>query len=121
MSRYVDGFVIPIPKSRIDDYRRVSEHSSKIWKEYGAIDYTECVGDDMIVEGIDTTFPMIAGAREDETVIFAWVVWPSKEARDSANAKIMADPRLDEMMDLAKSIFDPKRMAFGGFKELVHA
>jgi uncharacterized protein YbaA (DUF1428 family) len=117
MTRYVDGFVIPIAKSRIDDYRLVAEKAAKIWKEHGALDYWECIGDDMDV----MSFPQLANVTPDETVIFSWVVFASREARDAANARIFADPRMTEMMDSSNQIFDCKRMAYGGFRQLVHA
>jgi uncharacterized protein YbaA (DUF1428 family) len=120
MGRYIDGFVIPVAKDRIEDYRRVAQQAAAVWKEYGALDYWECVGDDLTCEGM-VSFPQLANAGPDETVVFAWVVFESREHRDQANQKIMADPRLKEMMDPAKPIFDYKRMAYGGFKELVHA
>ena len=120
MSRYIDGFVIPVPKDRIEEYRRMAEKAAIVWKEYGALDYWECVGDDLDVKDM-VSFPQLAQAGPDETVVFAWVVFESREHRDLANEKIMADPRLKEMMDRDKPIFDYKRMAYGGFKELVHA
>lgn len=120
MGRYVDGFVIPVPKDRIEDYRRVAEKASRVWKEHGALDYWECVGDDLEGPGM-VSFLQLAQAGPNETVIFAWVVFESREHRDQANAKIMADPRLQEMMDKDRPLFDYKRMAYGGFKELVHA
>lgn len=120
MPRYVDGFVIPVPKDRVEDYRRVAEKAAMVWKEHGALDYWECLGDDLSTEGM-VSFTQLAGAGPDETVIFAWVVFESREHRDRANEKIMADPRVKEMMDANRPIFDYKRMAFGGFKELVHA
>ena len=120
MGRYIDGFVIPVPKDRIDDYRRVAEKAAVVWKEYGALDYWECVGDDLEVKDM-VPFSHLAQAGPNETVVFAWVVVESREHRDKANEKIMADPRLKEMMDINKPIFDYKRMAYGGFRELVHA
>ena len=120
MGRYIDGFVIPVPKDRIDDYRRVAEKAALVWKEYGALDYWECVGDDLAVQDM-VSFSQLAQAGPDETVVFAWVVFESREQRDQANEKIMADPRLKEMMASDKPVFDYKRMAYGGFKELVHA
>lgn len=120
MGRYIDGFVIPVPKDRIEDYRRVAEKAALVWKEYGALDYWECVCDDVAAKDM-VSFPQLAQAGPDETVVFAWVVFESREHRDRANEKIMADPRLKEMMDPNKPIFDFKRMAYGGFKELVHA
>lgn len=120
MNRYVDGFVIPIPKARLDEYRLMAEKAAKIWKEYGALDYWECVGDDMNAK-VTLSFPQLAHIKPDEAVIFSWVVFESREARDAANEKILADPRITEMMDVSNPIFDCKRMAYGGFKELVHA
>jgi uncharacterized protein YbaA (DUF1428 family) len=120
MGRYIDGFVIPVPKDRIEDYRRMAEKAALVWKEYGALDYWECVGDDLGVQGM-VSFSQLAQAGPEETVVFAWVVFESREHRDRANEKIMADPRLKEMMDANKPIFDYQRMAYGGFRELVHA
>ena len=119
MNRYIDGFVIPVPKNRIEDYRLVAEKAAKIWKEHGALDYWECVGDDMDVKDI-LSFPQLANAKPDETIVFSWVVFESREARDAANAKIFEDPRMTEMMDASNQVFDSKRMAYGGFNELVH-
>ena len=117
MGRYVDGFVIPVRKDRIEDYRRIAEQAAPIWKEHGALDYWECVGDDLDVKDL-VAFPQLAQAGPDETVVFAWVVFESREQRDQANAQIMADPRLNEML-ADNPPFDCKRMAYGGFKVLV--
>ena len=119
MARYIDGFVLPIPKDRVDDYKKLAERASAIWKEHGALDYWECLGDDLQIPDM-VSFLQIMNASEDETVVFAWVVFESREHRDRANEKIMSDPRLQEMMQNDKPIFDYKRMAYGGFKELVH-
>ncbi len=120
MNHYIDGFVIPIPTARIDEYRLIAEKAAKIWKDHGALDYWECVGDDMDTK--DTlSFPQLANIKPDETVIFSWVVFESREARDAANKKIFEDPRMKEMMDPCNQIFDCKRMAYGGFTQLVHA
>jgi uncharacterized protein YbaA (DUF1428 family) len=120
MGRYIDGFVIPVPKDRVEDYRRVAEKASAVWKDHGALDYWECVGDDLDVKDM-VSFRQLTQAGPDETVVFAWVVFESREHRDRANERIMADPRLQEMVEKDKPIFDYKRMAYGGFKELVHA
>lgn len=118
MSTYVDGFVIPVAKSKIDQYRVIAEKACAIWREYGALDYVECVGDDM--EGEHTLpFPKLANAGPDETVVFSWITYRSKEHRDEVNAKIMADPRMKEMMDCENPPFDCSKMAYGGFKVLV--
>lgn len=118
MGRYVDGFVIPIRKDRVEDYRLMAEKAAAIWREHGALDYWECVGDDLDVEDM-VGFPKMAQAGPDETVVFSWVVFESRAHRDEANAKIMADPRLQEMMATDNPPFECQRMAFGGFNVLV--
>ena len=118
MNQYVDGFVVPVSRDRLDEYKRVTEAAAKIWKEHGALEYCECVGDDLNVEGT-RSFLDLTGAKEDETVIFAWVVFDSREARDSANEKIMADPRMAELLDSSNPTFDDRRMAFGGFQRFI--
>ena len=120
MTRYIDGFVIPVPIARIEEYRLMAEKAAVVWKEHGALDYWECVGDDMHPEGT-MSFVKLAETKPDDTVVFSWVVFESKEARDAVNAKIFADPRMKDMMDMSNPIFDCKRMAYGGFKQLVHA
>jgi len=119
MSQYIDGFVIPVPKANIDAYQATASQAAAIWKEHGALDYRECVGDDLEVED-QVPFPKLANAKPDETVVFAYVVFASKEARDAANKKIMADPRVEELCHDVGRIFDTKRMAYGGFRTLVH-
>jgi len=118
--KYVDGFVIPLPKDKIDLYRSVSEKACRIWKEHGALEFRECVGDDLKMTD-QVSFTHLAGAKPDETVIFSWIVFESRESRDQVNAKVMADPRIKEMCDAANSPFDFKRMAYGGFTVLVDA
>ena len=110
---YVDGFVIPVPQDRLEDYKRMARTCQPIWKEYGAIGYAECVGDD-VPYGELTSFPRAIRAENGELVILSWVIWPNKAHRDDANAKIQKDPRLKEMME--NSPFNPKRMIFGGFE-----
>jgi len=119
MSNYVDGFVLAVKKDRLAEYKRMATKASKIWREHGALDYWECAGDDMEVKGM-VAFPKLAKAKEDEVVIFAWVVFASRQARDKANKAIMADERLASMMDPKNPPFDCKKMAYGGFKVLVH-
>jgi uncharacterized protein YbaA (DUF1428 family) len=119
MSQYVDGFVIPLPKNKIEEYRRLAEKAAQIWKEHGALDYWECIGDDLDAKDM-VSFTQLAKAGPDETVVFSWVVYESREHRDEVNAKIMADPRMKEMCDPNNQPFDFKRMAYGGFKTLVH-
>lgn len=118
MGRYVDGFVLPVVKDNIEKYRELAEKAGAIWKEHGALAYVEAVGDDL-ENGDMVSFRTIAGAREDEIVIFAWIVYESREHRDQVNAAVMADERLKADMEAHKGIFDYKRMAYGGFKALV--
>jgi len=118
MERYVDGFLIPLPKDKVNKYREMAQKAGKIWKEFGALEYYECVGDDLDIEDM-LSFKKVAGTSEDETVIFSWIVYESKEQRDSINEKIMNDPRIKEMMDSGFKQFDFKRVAYGGFKTLV--
>lgn len=118
MERYVDGFVLPIPAENIEKYREIAQKAGDIWKEHGALEYWECVGDDLDVENM-VSFKQIAGTSDAETVVFAWIVFESREHRDKVNAAVMNDPRLKEMMEPDSEIFDYKRMAYGGFKTLV--
>lgn len=118
MSRYVDGFVVPVPTDKLDAYRRISRKAGKIWREYGALEYIECVADD-VKPGKLTSFPQSVKLKANETVVFSWIVYTSRKQRDSINAKVMADPRLADMMDPKAMPFDAKRMFFGGFKTLV--
>jgi uncharacterized protein YbaA (DUF1428 family) len=118
MSHYVDGFVLPVPKDKIDRYRQIAEVACKVWIEHGAIAYHECVGDDLEVKDM-VSFPHLAGTRPDETVVFAWIVFKSREHRDEVNARVMADPRMNEMG--GEMPFDCKRMAYGGFKSIVES
>ena len=118
MSEYIDGFVIPVPKDKVEEYRRLAEKAARIWKEHGALDYWECIGDDLEAKDM-VSFTKLADAKPDETVVFAWAVFESRAHRDEANAKIMADPRLKEMMESTNQPFDCKRMAYGGFKVIV--
>lgn len=115
---YVDGFLLPVPTAKLDDYKRIAERASAIWIEHGALQYTECAIDDPGAE-FCRSFVETAGANVDETVIFAWAVFADRAARDAANAAIMADERMNSMCDETGKIFDCKRMAFGGFKPIV--
>jgi len=117
MARYVDGFVVPVPKKNVDAYRRMSQKAGKVWKEYGALEYIECVADD-VKPGKLTSFPQSVKLKADETVFFSWIVYKSRKHRDSVNAKVMKDPRLGGMNPQAMP-FDGKRMIFGGFKPVV--
>ena len=118
MANYIDGFVLPIPRDRLGEYKRVVEAVAEIWKEHGALDYLEYVGDDLKLEGT-RSFTDALAATEDETIVFGWVVFDSREARDLANEKVAADPRMADLIDASKIGFDAKRMAYGGFKMLV--
>lgn len=115
---YVDGFVLPVPKNQIDAYRELATKAAGIWREHGALHYQECVLDDPSGEHC-RTFADMAGASDDETVVFAWAVFADRAARDEANAKIMNDPRMGEMCGQTAAIFDSKRMAYAGFRSLV--
>jgi uncharacterized protein YbaA (DUF1428 family) len=118
MDKYVDGFVLPVAKANLEKYREMAQKAGEIWMENGALEYYECVGDDLEIENM-LSFRTIAGAAEDETVIFAWIVFESREQRDRINEAVMNDPRLKADMEAGKNIFDFKRMAYGGFKTLV--
>lgn len=113
---YVDGFVLAVPKDKVGAYTEITRKCEPIWREYGATDYVECVGDDTPY-GEVTSFPRAVQAKEDEVVVFSWIVYPSKDVRDAANKKIMEDPRLEDMMK--DPPFDGKRMIFGGFKPIL--
>lgn len=115
---YVDGFIVPVPKKKLADYKKLSRKAGKIWKEYGALAYVECVGDD-VPYGKRTSFPRAVKVKPGETVVFSWIVYKSRAQRDAINKKVMADPRLGGMMDTSKMPFDGKRMIFGGFKTLL--
>jgi len=118
--QYVDGFIVPVPKKNLAAYRRMAQKAGKIWREHGALDYRECVADDVKV-GKWTSFPRSVKLKPGETVAFSWIVYKSRAHRDRVNAKVMADPRLKGMMDPKAMPFDGKRMIYGGFKTLVAA
>jgi len=117
---YVDGFVLPVPKKKVQAYKRLAQKAGKVWKEYGALEFRECVADDVKM-GKLTSFPRSVKLKPSETVIFSWIVYKSRAHRDRVNAKVMKDPRLAAMMDQASMPFDVKRMVYGGFKILVQA
>ncbi len=110
---YVDGFLLAVPKAKLDDYKKLAQKGGAVWMEHGALAYVECIGDD-VPYGEVTSFPRAVQAKDDEVVIFSWVVYASRESRDAVMAKVMADPRMDA--DLSTMPFDTKRMIFGGFK-----
>jgi uncharacterized protein YbaA (DUF1428 family) len=118
--KYVDGFVLPVPKKNMKAYVRMASVAGKIWREHGALEYRECAGDDLDVKfGIG--FPKTIKLKPGETVVFAWIVFKSRAHRDRVNAKVMKDPRMNQMMEGQEMPFDAKRMAYGGFKVLVDA
>ena len=118
MPHYVDGFVLPVPKINLDAYREMATLAGKVWMEHGALEYWECVADD-VKPGKVTSFPQAVDLKDGEAVVFAWILYESREARDRINAKVMEDPRLKEMMDPKKLPFDGMRMFWGGFKTIV--
>jgi uncharacterized protein YbaA (DUF1428 family) len=115
---YVDGFVIPIPKKNIAAYRRIAQKAGKIWKAHGALEYRECVGDDLNMN-MGLPFPKGIRTKPGETVLFSWIVYRSKAHRNRVNAKVMKDQRLTEGADFNKMPFDVKRMMYGGFRTIV--
>jgi uncharacterized protein YbaA (DUF1428 family) len=117
MTHYIDGFVIPLPKDKIDDYLRIAQKAAEVWRNHGALEYRECVGEDLDVKS-QVPFPRLINSTPEETVVLAWIVFKSRAHRDEVNAKVMKDPRL-AAMDPNAMPFDYKRMAYGGFEVLV--
>ena len=115
---YVDGYVLPVPAKKLDVYKKMAQKAGKIWKEYGALSYKECVAEDTRAE-FGVPFAKNMKVKAGETVIFAFVVFKSRAHRDKVNAKVMKDPRLMEGMDMKDLPFDSKRMVYGGFKSIV--
>lgn len=118
--RYVDGYVLPVPRKNLPTYGRIARKAGKIWREHGALEFRECAGDDLAVKGM-VPFPRRIKLKRGETVVFSWIVFKSRAHRDRVNAKVMKDPRLAKMMDGKPMPFDAKRMLYGGFKVLVEA
>lgn len=118
--KYVDGYVLPVPKKNLPTYRRMAQKAGKIWRDYGALQFCECVGDDLKVK-MAASFPRTIKLKPGEVVVFSWIVFKSRAHRDSVNAKVMKDPRLIKMMDPKAMPFDSKRMVYGGFKFMVDA
>jgi uncharacterized protein YbaA (DUF1428 family) len=116
--RYVDGFILPVPKEKVGAYRRLARKCGRIWKEYGALDYVECVADD-VKPGKLTSFPQSVKLKPGEVVWFSWIVYKSRKHRDQVNAKVMKDPRLAATMEPKAMPFDSKRMIYGGFRTMV--
>jgi uncharacterized protein YbaA (DUF1428 family) len=115
---YVDGFVAAVPTANREKFKQHAESAAAIFKEYGALSVAECWGDD-VPEGKLTSFPMAVKLKEDETVVFSWIIWPSRQTRDAGMQKVMADPRLQP--DVNPMPFDGQRMIFGGFEMIVSA
>ncbi|REJ81980.1 MAG: DUF1428 domain-containing protein [Bacteroidetes bacterium] len=124
MSNYIDGFVLPIPRVHLNEYKNVAEKVAEIWKEHGALSYFEYIGEDLILEGTRSFIEMVE-LKNDEVVIFGWVVFPDKIVRDEANKQVPNDPRMAELVspltDPKRLIFDASRMVYGGFKTLVQS
>ena len=116
---YVDGFVLPVPRRKVDEYRRMARKAGKVWREHGALEYRECVADD-VKPGKITSFPQSVKLKRGETVVFSWIVYRSRAHRDRVNAKVMKDPRITGM-DPKDMPFDARRMFFGGFDVIVAA
>ena len=124
MTNYIDGFVFPIPRNHLNEYKRVAETVAEIWKEHGALAYFEYVGEDLKLEGT-RSFPECLGAKEEESIVFGWIVFESREARDLANERVATDPRMTDLIapltDPSKIIFDAKRMVYGGFESFIQS
>ncbi|NOS67662.1 MAG: DUF1428 domain-containing protein [Candidatus Peribacteraceae bacterium] len=117
---YVDGFLIPLPKKNIKAYRTMAQWGKKTWMKYGALDYKECVGDDL-KNAMGIAFPKVLKTKPGETVVFAYIVFKSRKHRDSVNKKVMSDPAMNDPKMMTKMPFDPKRMCYGGFSVIVDA
>lgn len=118
MARYVDGFVFPVPRDRLGAYRRLARLAGKVWREHGALEYVECIADD-VKPGKWTSFPQAVKLKPDEVVWFSWITYRSRAHRDRVNAKVMKDPRMARYMDPKAMPFDGKRMIYGGFRAAV--
>jgi uncharacterized protein YbaA (DUF1428 family) len=115
---YVDGFVVPVPKDKIEAYREMSRRAAEVWRDHGAIGFREWIADD-VKPGHTTSFPQSVKLEDNEVVVFSWIEYPSREVRDAVNEKVMKDPRLEDMMRPEAMPFDGKRMIMGGFSNLV--
>jgi uncharacterized protein YbaA (DUF1428 family) len=124
MANYIDGFVLPVPRIHLNEYKSVAEKAAEIWKEYGALAYFEYVGEDLKLEGT-RSFIEVVDLKDDEVVVFGWVIFPSKEIRDTANKQVPADSRMAELVapltEPKRLIFDAERMVYGGFQPLVQS
>jgi uncharacterized protein YbaA (DUF1428 family) len=118
MGKYVDGFIVPVPKKRVDDYRRIARKAGKLWMEHGALEYKEAVAEDVAM-GKVTSFPRSVKRKPSETVVFSWITYKSRAHRDRVNKKVMNDPRMEEEFDEKDFPADMKRMIYGGFDVIV--
>lgn len=117
MAKYVDGFIVPVPKKKVEAYRKMAKMAGRVWREHGALDFVECIADD-VKPGKVTSFPQSVKLKPGETVMFSWITYKSRAHRDRVNKKVMADPRIANM-DMKNVPFDAKRMIYGGFAVLV--
>jgi uncharacterized protein YbaA (DUF1428 family) len=121
MARYVDGFVLPVPKKNAALYRRIARQAGKVWRDHGALEYVECIADD-VKPGKWTSFPQAVKLKKNEVVWFSWIVFRSRAHRDRVNAAVLKDPRMARMMTPeTEHAFDGRRMVYGGFKTMVEA
>jgi uncharacterized protein YbaA (DUF1428 family) len=124
MKQYIDGFILPVPRIHLNEYKSVAEKVAEIWKEYGALAYFEYVGEDLKLEG-NRSFVEVVDLKEDEVIVFGWVLFPSKETRDLANKQVPNDQRMAELVapltDPKRLIFDAERMVYGGFRSFVQS
>ena len=124
MQQYIDGFILPVPQNHLNEYKSAAEKIAEIWKEYGALAYFEYVGEDLKLEGT-RSFIEVVDLKEDEVIVFGWVLFPSKETRDLANKQVPNDPRMSELVapltDTKRLIFDAERMVYGGFRSFVQS
>jgi uncharacterized protein YbaA (DUF1428 family) len=118
MPHYVEGFVLPVPKSKKQAYIKLARRAAKVFRDYGALEVRECWADD-VKPGKLTSFPQAVKLKRNEAVVFSWIVYPSRKVRDRCNKAVMKDPRLEDMMDPKNHPFDAKRMFWGGFKTIV--
>jgi uncharacterized protein YbaA (DUF1428 family) len=124
MTNYIDGFILPVPRIHLNEYKSVAKKVAEIWKEYGALEYFEYVGEDLKLEGT-RSFIEVVDLKEDEVIVFGWVLFPSKQTRESANKQVPNDPRMTELVvpltDSKRLIFDASRMVYGGFQPLIQS